>query len=537
MPFGKMNFGKCYRKVGRLAYLNKQEKPNQTKDYASEDARTRAIRRRVGRFSTNADKKNYGPLFGLKKTLFDNSCNGKNKVYYTANSGDASDVTFWRKNYVGSKNLTVSGKNCNTTACGECETLKTYGKVVVDFGGTLESALCSQLDSNGNMYVAGFSNARNGDSEDFAIAKLNPDGTLANDFGKDGKVLVHFGDKNSRGYSLQLDDDGNIYIAGNVSVGKINSQELDPNMAIVKLNPDGTLATDFGNDGKVLVNFGENSNSQARSLQLDDIGNIYVVGGAVVRSGTQVTIVKLNRDGSLTTNFGNDGKVIIDIQLSFALSVQLDDVGNIYIAGWKLFDSFLVIKLNPDGTLANDFGNDGKVFVPFGSTQSIGLSLQLDGNGNIYVAGVDENISQFGMVEYSNMAIVKLNTNGTLATDFGNDGKVLVNFGENSNTSAHGLQLDDNGNIYVGGREGAPIYDGSSGIRNIAIAKLNPNGTLANDFGNDGKVIVHFGENEDSWGQSLQLDGDGNIYVAGGRRVAGTDDFAIIKLKHDGSLS
>jgi len=467
-----MNFGKCYRKVGRLAYLNKQEKPNQTKDYASEDARTRAIRRRVGRFSTNADKKNYGPLFGLKKTLFDNSCNGKNKVYYTANSGDASDVTFWRKNYVGSKNLTVSGKNCNTTACGECETLKTYGKVVVDFGGTLESALCSQLDSNGNMYVAGFSNARNGDSQDFAIAKLNPDGTLANDFGKDGKVLVHFGDKNSVGYSLQLDDDGNIYIAGDVSVGKINSPELDSNMAIVKLNPDGTLATDFGNDGKVLVNFGENSYSQASSLQLDDIGNIYVVGGKT-QPGVQVTIVKLNRDGSLTTNFGNDGKVIIDIQLSFALSVQLDDVGNIYIAGWKLFDSFLVIKLNPDGTLANDFGNDGKVFVPFGSTQS----------------------------------------------------------------QAYGLQLDDNGNIYVGGREGAPIYDGSSGIRNIAIAKLNPNGTLANDFGNDGKVIVHFGENEDSWGQSLQLDGDGNIYVAGGRRVAGTDDFAIIKLKHDGSLS
>ena len=259
--------------------------------------------------------------------------------------------------------------------------------------------------------------------------------------------------------------------------------------------------------------------------------------GGKTQPGVQVTIVKLNRDGSLTTNFGNDGKVIIDIQLSFALSVQLDDVGNIYIAGWKLFDSFLVIKLNPDGTLANDFGNDGKVFVPFGSTQSQGHSLQLDGNGNIYVAGVDENISQFGMVEYSNMAIVKLNTNGTIATDFGNDGKVIVNFGENSNTAAFGLQLDDNGNIYVGGREGAPIYDGSSGIRNIAIAKLNPNGTLANDFGNDGKVIVHFGENEDSWGQSLQLDGDGNIYVAGGRRVAGTDDFAIIKLKHDGSLS
>ena len=27
MPCGNMNFGKCYRKVGRLAYLNQQEKP------------------------------------------------------------------------------------------------------------------------------------------------------------------------------------------------------------------------------------------------------------------------------------------------------------------------------------------------------------------------------------------------------------------------------------------------------------------------------------------------------------------------------
>ena len=117
MPCGKMNYGKCYKKIGRLAYLNKQEKPNNTKDYGSQDARSRAIRRRVGRFSTNGQNKNYGPLFGLKKTMFDKSCKGKNTVYYTANSGDASDVTYWRKNYGGSKNLTVSGKNCNSTNC------------------------------------------------------------------------------------------------------------------------------------------------------------------------------------------------------------------------------------------------------------------------------------------------------------------------------------------------------------------------------------------------------------------------------------
>ena len=112
-----MNFGKCYRKVGRLAYLNLQNKPNVTRYYGSEDAIARTIRRRVGRFSTIGLKKNYGPLFGLKKTFFDNSCRKTNLIYYNANAGDASDVTFWKKNYGGSRNLTVSGKNCNFIPC------------------------------------------------------------------------------------------------------------------------------------------------------------------------------------------------------------------------------------------------------------------------------------------------------------------------------------------------------------------------------------------------------------------------------------
>lgn len=117
MPCGQMNFGKCYRKVGRLAYLNIQNKPNVTRDYGSGDARARAIRRRVGRFSTIGGKKNYGPLFGLKKTFFDNSCRKTNVFYYTANTGNASDVIFWKKNYGGSKNLMISGEDCNAIPC------------------------------------------------------------------------------------------------------------------------------------------------------------------------------------------------------------------------------------------------------------------------------------------------------------------------------------------------------------------------------------------------------------------------------------
>ena len=34
--------------IGRLSYLNRQSKPAPTRNYGSEDARARALRRRVG---------------------------------------------------------------------------------------------------------------------------------------------------------------------------------------------------------------------------------------------------------------------------------------------------------------------------------------------------------------------------------------------------------------------------------------------------------------------------------------------------------
>ena len=120
MPCGQMNFGKCYRKIGRIAYLNQQDKPNVTKDYGSGDAMSRAVRRRVGRFASIGSSKKYGPLFGLKKNLFDNSCsrfNNTRQFYYKSNSGSSSDVIYWKRNYGGSINLMNSGKNCQVVPC------------------------------------------------------------------------------------------------------------------------------------------------------------------------------------------------------------------------------------------------------------------------------------------------------------------------------------------------------------------------------------------------------------------------------------
>ena len=84
MPCGQYGYGLCRTnrtrgiasrpKIGRLSYLQRQSKPAPTRNYGSEDARSRAIRRRVAKIKTpstdqygNMVRYGYGPLFGLRK--------------------------------------------------------------------------------------------------------------------------------------------------------------------------------------------------------------------------------------------------------------------------------------------------------------------------------------------------------------------------------------------------------------------------------------------------------------------------------------
>ena len=101
MPCGQLNY-RCGKNqfglltVGRLAYLNgTPSKPAPTRDYSSNDALARNIRRRTGVKAVSGVKK-YGPLFGLKK----NKCSGK-QMYLHANSGNGSDVVYWRRVFGG----------------------------------------------------------------------------------------------------------------------------------------------------------------------------------------------------------------------------------------------------------------------------------------------------------------------------------------------------------------------------------------------------------------------------------------------------
>ena len=117
MPCGSLNFscgykknanGKSTRTIGRLAYLNKYSKPSPTRNYSSEDARARSIRRRVGTKKQNGVKQ-YGPLFGIKQNV---ACN-TDKQYVNANHGNSSDVIYFKRISGGSMKINP----CDSKGC------------------------------------------------------------------------------------------------------------------------------------------------------------------------------------------------------------------------------------------------------------------------------------------------------------------------------------------------------------------------------------------------------------------------------------
>ena len=113
----------------RLKEINNQKNPAPTRLVGAEVARGNSVRRRVGTMKAptsclgyKGEQCNpnlaYGPVFGFRQApRFGSRCgNGGFRNIYSANHGDSSDVTKWRRLYGGSRQL-FSTKQCRFGCC------------------------------------------------------------------------------------------------------------------------------------------------------------------------------------------------------------------------------------------------------------------------------------------------------------------------------------------------------------------------------------------------------------------------------------
>lgn len=119
------------------------------------------------------------------------------------------------------------------------------GRRTVSFGGN-DMATGMALQKDGKVVVGGYTDAAGG--IDFAVCRLNVDGTLDATFAGDGTTTVDFG-HDDRANTLAIRHDGTILLAGSWDDGT-------PEVAVARLKSDGALDPTFGGDGRFHFGWG-----------------------------------------------------------------------------------------------------------------------------------------------------------------------------------------------------------------------------------------------------------------------------------------
>lgn len=233
--------------------------------------------------------------------------------------------------------------------------------------------------------------------------------------------------------------------------------------------------------------------------------------------------------GDLDASFDLDGKVVTGISdkndgSGLAVAIQPD--GKIVVAGYAMnggYNDFALVRYEADGTPDTAFGVNGEVMTDVSSRhdQAYGVALQTD--GRIVVVG--ETLNGFGNYDF---AVVRYNSDGSLDATFDGDGKVVTSIGSYSEV-ATSVAIQPNGKIVVAG------YTAVGSYADFAVLRYNADGSLDATFDGDGKVITAVGAGNDR-ANSVTLQSDLKIVVAGDTYGGGDYDFAVVRYNTNGSL-
>ena len=276
------------------------------------------------------------------------------------------------------------------------------GKTIIDFG---SSANLHQLviQSDGKLVLAGDA----GSPSQFALARLNQNGTLDSTFGTGGKLLVNPSSvKRGRGFAYTVAIQRVPAVTGEERIvvgGWSDYSSSATAFTIMRFKPNGTTDTTFGSSGRVYTSF-LGFGDQIRELGIDSNNRIVAAGitnSADSSCGSYVTdlgLARYTQDGVLDPSFSGDGRQTIDIYggsetLFHGLVIQLD--GKVVIAGAaasadNTVRDFGLIRFNSDGTPDSSFGylGTGVVTTDYSAASDQGMAIALQpSDGKILFGG------------------------------------------------------------------------------------------------------------------------------------------------------
>lgn len=400
------------------------------------------------------------------------------------------------------------------------------------------------VDHWGNAYVTGYHGRS---TMIYKTIKYNTDGAR-----QWIRTFLDPADGKDHAYAVAVDSSGNVYVTGEAE-GSI----LAPDMLTIKYASDGTELWAIRYNSPI-----SKGEDRGRAIVADAAGYVYVAGHSEGRStGKDFFTIKYDSDGTTIWEARYDSPASVDDE---ARSITVDDLGNVYVTGeydaWSFHEEYLTLKYDSAGNLlwsalynsafdgrdraeAIAVDDGGNVYVigtstgP-GTSEDIALvkydsdgsqlwvvryagpstsndvvgNLVLDPLGNVYVTGAIDN----GSTNYDYITL-KYDTGGTLVWEVTYDGVT-------NHDLARDIILDSAGNVYVtgGSTNSYSFYD-------LTTIRYDASGTEL-------WVQRHRRPpNYDVWGSSILVDDSFNVYVTGTAEIFRTDeDFVTLKYDKDG---
>lgn len=451
---------------------------------------------------------------------------------------------------------TTTDENGNTTTTSTSTTTLDSETSATPTSVDTDQAIGSAVQADGKIILVGVAQSDADGNYDFAVTRLNADGSLDTTFGTNGKKVIAFdlGGLDSNGNptldtdaatSVAIQADGKIVVGGYAQRGLGNFD-----FAVVRLNTDGSLDTTFSSDGKATVAFdlGGAGDDRATGIAIQGDGKIVLVGYAQKASlgDNDIAIARLKTDGSLDTGFTGDGRKIIGFNNNGAgddrgAGIAIQPNGSIVVVGYAQAggtgnDDFAVARVTPNGAMDKSFSSDGKKTIAFnlgGSGADRATSVALQADGGIVIAGLAE--SSLGDTDF---AVTRVKANGAMDKSFSGDGRKTIGFnlGGSNEDHATGVGIQADGSIVLGGF--AQISAG--GDLDFAATRLTTDGEIDTTFSTDGKktISINNGGSDNDVANSLTIQADGKILLVGHalRADPANTDFAVTRLDTDGQL-
>ncbi len=430
-------------------------------------------------------------------------------------------------------------------ACIFCNAQPFYNWAKRFGGGNGDFGFSITTDASGNVYTTGnfigtvdfdpgpgVQNLVSAGSSDIYISKINAAGQLvwAKRLGGTG------GDY---GYAIAVDASGNVYVTGYFW----GTADFDPGPGTQHLTVAGLYDVfiaklDASGNFVWAKSIGGPTGEQPNSITVDALGNVYTTGifqgtadfdpGAGVYNVTSagssdIFISKLDATGGFVwaKRMGAAGT-------DFGESIAVDASGNVYTTGF--FQGTVDFDPGPGAQVLTS-QDERDIFISKldasgnfvwakrigGASYDIGYSIAVDASGNVYTAGFFQGTVDFDPgVNFHNLISAGMTDVFIYKLDAAGNFVWAKQLGGSGSEWTHSLVIDASANVYLAGYfEGTVDFDGGTGTYNLTsaggfdifVAKLNYWGNFV--------WVGRMGGAGNDYGQSIAIDGAGNVYTTG----------------------